>query len=92
MKVRAGEVGRFTFEPEWRLAKRCDAHRENGELPGPHFQGHARGQLAILMDDGSEPLAGPGAITSLRSGHDAWVVGDEPAVTVDWFGVRDRAK
>jgi hypothetical protein len=24
--------------------------------------------------------------------HDAWVVGDEPAVVVDWFGASNYAK
>jgi len=28
----------------------------------------------------------------LPSGHDAWVVGDEPAGTVDWFGASNYAK
>jgi uncharacterized cupin superfamily protein len=37
------------------------------------------------MDDGAEMIAGPGDITSLPSRHDAWVVGDEPAVVVDWY-------
>ena len=39
-----------------------------------------------------KPLAGPGDITSLPKGHDAWVVGDEPAVVVDWFGASNYAK
>jgi hypothetical protein len=47
---------------------------------------------AILMDDGTEIVAGPGDVTSLPSGHDAWVVGDEPVVTVDWFGASNYAK
>jgi len=34
---------------------------------------------------------GDGDITSLPSGHDAWVVGDEPVV-VDWFGASNYAK
>ena len=58
----------------------------------PHFQYHVSGQLAILMDDGTELVAGPGDITSLPSGHDAWVVGDEPAVVVDWYGASNYAK
>ena len=48
--------------------------------------------MAILMDDGAEFIAGPGDITSLPSGHDAWVVGDEPAVVVDWYGASNYAK
>ena len=31
----------------------------------------------IRMDDGTEMIADPGDITSLPSGHDAWVVGDD---------------
>jgi hypothetical protein len=36
--------------------------------------------------------AGPGDVTALPSGHDAWVVGDEPAVVVDWCGASDYGK
>jgi hypothetical protein len=31
-------------------------------------------------------------VTSLPSGHDAWVVGDEPVKVIDWFGASDYAK
>ena len=50
------------------------------------------GKLAIKTDDGTELIAGAGDVTSLPSGHDAWVVGDEPAVVVDWFGASNYAK
>jgi ethanolamine utilization protein EutQ (cupin superfamily) len=50
------------------------------------------GRLAVQMDDGSEFIAGPGDVTSLPSGHDAWVVGDEPVMVVDWFGASNYAR
>lgn len=31
-------------------------------------------------------------MNSLPSGHDAWVVGDEPAVTIDWYGASNFAR
>jgi putative transposase len=62
---------------DWQREYNCEA---------PHFQYHLSGRLAIKMDDGTEFVAGPGEVTSLPSGHDAWVVGDDPVVTVDWFG------
>jgi hypothetical protein len=34
----------------------------------------------------------PGKWSSLPSGHDAWVVGDEPVVVVDWYGASNYAK
>lgn len=44
------------------------------------------------MDDGTEFVAVPGDVTSLPKGHDAWVVGDEPVVVVDWYGASEYAK
>jgi len=34
----------------------------------------------------------PGEVSLLPSGHDAWVVGEEPAVVVDFQGMVDYAK
>ena len=36
--------------------------------------------------------AEPGDVTSLPSGHDAWVVGEEAVVVVDWFGASNYAR
>ena len=58
----------------------------------PHFQYHVSGVLHILMDDGTEFDCKPGDISLLPSGHDAWTVGDEPAVVVDFQGMVDYAK
>jgi hypothetical protein len=44
------------------------------------------------MEDGTEFIAGPGDITSLPKGPNAWVVGDEPVVLVDWFGATEYAR
>jgi hypothetical protein len=35
---------------------------------------------------------GPGDVTALPSGHDAWVVGNEPVVVIDWSGASDYGK
>ena len=91
VKVRGGEVGRYTFEPGWRWSRDVKPIANTTSCEAPHFQYHVSGQLAILMDDGTEIVAGPGEITSLPSGHDAWVVGESPVVTVDWFGASNYA-
>jgi hypothetical protein len=39
------------------------------------------------MDDGSEDEFGPGEVSLLPPGHDAWVVGDEPVVVIDILGM-----
>jgi hypothetical protein len=42
--------------------------------------------------DGAEFDALPGDVTALPQGHDAWVVGDEPVVVVDWYGASSYAR
>ena len=92
MRVGGCEVGRLIFQPGWRWSKDLKAIAGTPSCQAPHFQYHVSGRLAILMDDGVEFIAGPGDITSLPSGHDAWVVGDEPVVVVDWYGASNYAK
>jgi len=86
LNIGGGAVGRLVFEPGWRWSKDVKPLAKTRSCEAPHFQYHLSGKLAIRMDDGTEFIAGPGEVTALPSGHDAWVVGDEPVVVVDWFG------
>jgi hypothetical protein len=92
LKVGDAEIGRLTLEPGWRWSTDVKPIAKTDSCHAPHFQYHLAGRLAIRMDDGTEFIAGPGDVTSLPSGHDAWVVGDEPVVVVDWFGASNYAK
>jgi hypothetical protein len=91
LNVGGGQVGRLVFQPGWRWSNDVKPIAGTDSCEAPHFQYHVSGQLAIRMDDGSEFIAGPGDVTVLPSGHDAWVVGDEAVVTVDWFGAGNYA-
>jgi len=92
VNIGGGAVGRLVFEPGWRWSKDVKPLAQTKSCEAPHFQYHVSGKLAIRMDDGTEFIAGPGEVTALPSGHDAWVVGDEPAVVVDWFGASNYGK
>jgi hypothetical protein len=87
-----GAIGRLVFEPGWRWSNDVKPLAGTASCEAPHFQYHVSGRLAIRMDDGTEFIAGPGDVTSLPSGHDAWVVGDEPVVTIDWYGASTYAR
>ena len=50
------------------------------------------GRLCIRTDDGTELVSGPGDIPSIPSGHDGRVVGDEPAVVIEFHGASAYAK
>jgi hypothetical protein len=92
VKVGDSEVGRLTFQPGWRWSTDVKPIAKTESCQAPHFQYHVSGRLGIRMDDGTEFIAEPGDVTSLPVGHDAWVVGSEPAVVVDWFGATNYAK
>ena len=47
------------------------------------------GRMHVLFDDGSEMEAGPRTAYVLSPGHDGWVVGEEPAVGLEWSGFRN---
>ncbi len=92
ISVGGAEVGRMTFEPGWRWSSDVRPIAGTESCEAPHFQYHVSGRLAIRMDDGQEIVAGPGDVTSLPSGHDAWVLGEEPVVVVDFYGASNYAK
>jgi hypothetical protein len=92
VKVGGSDIGRLVLEAGWRWSNDVKPIANTASCEAPHFQYHVSGKLAIAMDDGTEFVAEPGDVTSLPSGHDAWVVGDEPVVVVDWFGASNYAK
>jgi quercetin dioxygenase-like cupin family protein len=92
LDVGGAEVGRLVFQPGWRWSTDVQPIAKTSSCEAPHFQYHVSGKLGIRMDDGTEIIASPGDVTSLPRGHDAWVIGDEPAVVVDWYGATNYAK
>jgi len=92
LNVGGGQVGRLVFQPGWRWFADVKPIAGTASCEAPHFQYHVSGRLAIRMDDGSEMTAVRGDVTALPSGHDAWVVEDEPVVTIDWFGASNYAR
>jgi hypothetical protein len=92
IRIGGATVGRAVFEPGWRWSTSVQPLAKTKSCEVLHFQYHVSGILKILMDDGSEFECKPGDVSLLPSGHDGWVVGDEPAVVVDFQGMIDYAK
>ncbi len=54
-----------------------------------HHLGYSiSGLMHVVTDDGQELDILPESVYEIPSGHDAWVVGDEPWVTVEWTSAR----
>jgi hypothetical protein len=92
VKIGGAEIGLLTLEPGWRWSEHVKPIAGTELCEAPHFQYHVQGTLQIVMADGTEFTARPGDLTALPQGHDAWVVGDDPVVVVDWCGATNYAR
>ena len=92
VKIGGAMVGRAVFQPGWKWSESVKPVAKTKSCEAPHFQYHVSGTIRVRMDDGTERDLKPGDVSLLPSGHDAWVVGDEPVVVVDFQGMRDYAK
>jgi hypothetical protein len=81
-------VGRGVYRPGWRWSVHVRA------LSGQESQAHVgyiiAGRMIVRGPDGVEVAVGPGEAFEAPPGHDAWVVGDEPCVALD-FASRPNA-
>lgn len=84
--------GLSTFEPGWKWSESIKPLVKTESCQVLHTIYHLSGRLHVRMDDGTENEYGPGDIAVIPPGHDAWTVGDEPAVGLDITGMVDSAK
>ncbi|HEY1989215.1 MAG TPA: cupin domain-containing protein [Acidimicrobiales bacterium] len=92
VSIGGSEIGRLTLQPGWRWSEHVKPIAGTELCEAPHFQYQASGTLHIAMEDGTELEVGPGEVTAVPPGHDAWVVGDDPVVLIDWWGASNYAK
>lgn len=90
VRVAGLAVGRATLQPGWRWSRDNRPEVGTEQCEQHHFHVLLSGRLAFQMT-GEEPVEfGPDDVFDVPPGHDAWVVGDEPAVVLDMSGSVDR--
>jgi hypothetical protein len=84
--VRLGSItiGRARFEPGWRWSNDVKPIAGTASCMVHHTGYAISGRLHVVMDDGSEFEMGAGDAHDIPPGHDAWVLGDEPYVGLDF--------
>jgi hypothetical protein len=92
LNIGGATVGRATLQPGWRWAECIQPIAKTKSCEAAHYQYHIAGILRVRMDDGTEYDCKAGDVSILPPGHDAWVVGDEPVIVVDFQGMVDYAK
>jgi quercetin dioxygenase-like cupin family protein len=80
------QVMRANFEPGWRWSECVKPVAGTESCQVAHLIYVVSGRMVVRMDDGAESEIGPGDVSSIPPGHDAWIVGDEPFVGVDFQG------
>ena len=91
IKINGTTIGRATLKPGWRWSKSVQPIVKTKSCRAPHFQYHVSGKLKVVMDDGTEKILKAGDVSLVPPGHDAWVLGDESVVIVDFQGMAEYA-
>ena len=84
--------GRAVFEPGWRWSEHVKPIAGTPSCQAAHTGCVLEGRIAVRMDDGSELEYGPGDAFHMPAGHDAWVVGNQRCVLIDFTGVAKYAQ
>ena len=92
VNLEGGAVGRATFQPGWRWSEHVKPIAKTDSCQAAHMGYFVSGRMKVVMDDGEEMEFRPGDFAIMDPGHDAWVIGNDPCVVIDWQGFADYAK
>ena len=92
VKVGGATIGRVVFQPGWKWSTCVKPLANTTSCEAAHFGYQISGTMCIRMDDGTEKECKGGEVALVPPGHDAWVVGNEPVVIIDFQGMVDYAK
>ena len=81
-------VGRAVYEPGWRWSTSMGAIAGTASCQLHHLGYSISGVMHVVTEDGQTIDIPPSSIYEIPPGHDAWVDGDEPFITVDWTSAR----
>ena len=91
VKLGSVNVGRGTFEPGWRWSEHVKPIAGTESCEAAHTGYCISGRMTVRMDDGTEDSVGPGDAFTIAPGHDAWTVGNESCVLLDFSGMENYA-
>jgi quercetin dioxygenase-like cupin family protein len=84
-------IGRATYEPGWKWSADVGAELGAASCHVEHVGLVLSGCATAAMDDGTVYEMRAGDLFYIPPGHDSWVVGDEPYVSLHVMGADDYA-
>lgn len=91
-KIQGMTIGRATYDPGWKWSKHVGPVVGTVSCEVEHVGLVLKGRAKVKMDDGTEIELTPGDLFYVAPGHDSWVVGDEPYVSIHFLGADQYAK
>ena len=82
-------IGRATYQPGWKWSEHV-GQGEGDRCQVEHLGVVISGRAAAVADDYDEVME-PGDLFAVPPGHDSWVVGDEPYVSLHFLGADEYA-
>jgi quercetin dioxygenase-like cupin family protein len=79
-------IGRASYEPGWVWTEHVGKALGQTSCEIEHVGLVLSGRAAVKMTDGREVVMSPGDFFAVPPGHDSWVVGDEPYVSLHFLG------
>ena len=92
MNIARATIGRATFEPGWKWSTCVKPIANTSSCQAAHFGYQVSGTMTTRMDDGTETTSKAGDVLNIPPGHDAWVVGNEAVIVLDFQGMVDYAR
>ena len=84
-------IGRARYQPGWRWSEHVGPTVGTATCQVEHLGLVVSGRAGVSMDDGREFAMEPGDLFAIPPGHDSWVEGDEPYVSLHIMGGEDYA-
>lgn len=85
-------IGRATYEPGWKWSQHVGKATGAKSCVVEHVGLVLSGRVTAAMDDGRVIEMRAGDLFYIAPGHDSWVVGDEPYVSLHFMGANEYAR
>jgi quercetin dioxygenase-like cupin family protein len=91
IRVAGMTIGRATYEPGWRWSEHVGRAIGRTYCDVEHVGLVISGKATAAMEDGTVFEMNAGDLFYIPRGHDSWVIGNEPYVSIHLMGAADYA-
>ncbi len=91
VKIGSMTIGRASYESGWKWSEHVGPATGATSCEVEHIGLVISGSAACQMNDGRYYEMKPGDLFSIGPGHDSWVIGDQPYISLHFLGAEHYA-